>query len=89
MRRFTDSFDWFEMAPHPELLSHDDGVYLMAQPGRQYAVGFDGGGTVELDATPLRGPAQLRWINAHEGEWIELRTLTPDPWLAVVTSAGE
>jgi hypothetical protein len=71
VRRFTDAADWFALQPRPDLLNHDDGVYLMAQPDRQYALGFDGGGSVELDASALPGPSGLRWMNLHEGKWID------------------
>ena len=77
VRAFTDALDWFVCEPRPDLLSHDDGVYLMAQPGRQYALGFDGGGSVDLDAHALPGPAELRWINMHEGKWISGGRIKP------------
>ncbi len=71
IRTFTDALDWFALEPRPNLLSHDNGVYLMAEPGRQYALGFDGGGSVELDARALTGLAQLRWMNLREDDWID------------------
>jgi hypothetical protein len=77
IRTFTDALDWFALEPRPDLLSHDDGVYLMAQPGRQYALGFDGSGSVELDARALSGPAELRWMNVHEGKWIDAGKVQP------------
>jgi len=77
VRAFTDALDWFVCEPRPDLLSHDDGVYLMAQPGRQYALGFDGGGSVDLDAHALPGPAELRWINMREGKWINGGRIEP------------
>ena len=79
VRTFTDAADWFVMEPGPELLSHDDGVYLMVEPGRQYALGFDGGGSVELDASALPGPAELQWMNFHAGEWIDGGRVEPGP----------
>jgi len=77
VRAFTDALDWFVCEPRPDLLSHDDGVYLMAQPGRQYALGFDGGGSVDLDAHALPGHAELRWMNMHEGKWINGGRIEP------------
>lgn len=77
VRTFTSALDWFALEPRPDLLSHDNGVYLMAQPGRQYALGFDGGGSVELDAGALPGPAHLRWMNVHEGKWIDAGPIEP------------
>jgi hypothetical protein len=94
VRTFTDALDWFALAPRPDLLSHDDGVYLMAQSGRQYALGFDGGGSVELDARALPGPGELRWMNVHEGKWIDggqvepgrvsLKTPGDGLWMAMI-----
>jgi hypothetical protein len=77
VRTFTDTLDWFELQPRPDLLSHDDRVYLMVQPGRQYAIGFDGRGSVELDARALSEPSQLRWMNMHKGEWIDGGRIEP------------
>ncbi|MDI6451657.1 DUF6298 domain-containing protein [Anaerobaca lacustris] len=94
VRTFTNSLDWFALEPRPDLLSHDEGVYLMAQPGRQYALGFDGSGSVELDARALPGPAQLRWMKMGDGEWIDggrvepgrvsLKTPEDGLWMALI-----
>jgi len=93
-RAFTGTLDWFAMQPRPDLLSHDNGVYLMAQSGRQYALGFDGGGSVELDARALPGPTELRWMNVHKGKWIDggqvepgrvsLKTPGDGLWMAMI-----
>jgi hypothetical protein len=66
----------------------------MAQPGRQYALGFDGAGSVKLDARALPAPAGLRCMNLHEGKWIDggevepgwisLQTPGPGQWLAMI-----
>jgi hypothetical protein len=77
VRAFTGALDWFKMQPRPDLLSHDKGVYLMASLGRHYALGFDGGGTVELDARALSGPAELRWMNMRDAKWIEGEEVEP------------
>lgn len=95
VRRFTDAIDWFECKPRPDLLSHQDGVYLMALEGKQYALGFDGGGTVDLNASSLTGTASMRWMNMHLGEWIEggqvepgvIALQTPDEglWMVLIS----
>jgi hypothetical protein len=94
VRTFTNALDWFTLEPRPDLRSHDNGVYLMAQPGRQYALGFDGGGSVALDARALPGPAQLRWMKMHENKWIDagqvepgrisLKTPSDGLWMALI-----
>ncbi|MBN1513366.1 MAG: hypothetical protein JXB13_15220 [Phycisphaerae bacterium] len=99
VRGFTGALDWFALEPRPDLLSHDNGVYLMADPGRQYTLGFDGGGSVELDGRVLRGPAQLRWMNVQEGTWIEggridpgrISLKTPDDglWMALILAGSD
>ncbi len=70
-RIFTNAMNWFEMEPLPGLLSHGEGVYLMASPENQYAIGFDGAGSVELNASALNDSGKLRWMNLHEGKWID------------------
>jgi hypothetical protein len=77
VRTYTNALDWFTLEPRPDLLSGDNGVYLMAQPGRQYALGFDGGGSVELDARALSGPARLRWMSMHDDKWIDGGRIEP------------
>lgn len=77
VRRFTNSINWFECEPRPDLLSHQDGVYLMAFEGKQYALGFDGGGIVDLNARSLAGSARLKWMNIHKGEWIDGSQVEP------------
>lgn len=94
VRTFTNALNWFACEPHPDLLSHDDGVYLMAKPGSFYAIGFDGGGYVDLDASALKGSANLKWMNMHGGEWIDggqvkpgkIHVQTPEDglWMALV-----
>jgi hypothetical protein len=97
VRTFTDALDWFAMQPRHDLLSHDNGVYLMAQLGRQYALGFDGRGSVELEVRALSEPPQLRWMNMHQGEWIDggriepgrisLKTPGDGLWMALIRPA--
>ncbi len=77
VRKFTDALDWFRCEPRPDLLSHGERVYLMAEPPRQYALGFDGPGHVELDLRDLPGPAELRWMNLHKGKWVRPQPLEP------------
>ncbi|MEX2545987.1 MAG: hypothetical protein WD316_12735 [Phycisphaeraceae bacterium] len=97
VRKFTSELDWFRCAPAPELLSHGEGVYLMAEPGRQYALAFDGPGRVELDLRDLPGPAELRWMKLHKGKWVRPQRVEPGVqtletpgdalWLAMVRVA--
>ena len=95
IRTFTNALDWFEMQPQPGLLSHDEGVYLMASPGIQYAIGFDGAGSVVLDASALKVNGELKWMNLNEGNWsdgvqiepgkIILNTPGEGYWLAMIS----
>jgi hypothetical protein len=95
IRTFTNALDWFEMKPQPGLLSHNEGVYLMATAGKQYAIGFDGAGSVFLDASALKVDGKLEWMNLHEGKWIDgghiepgnilLNTPGEGYWLAMIS----
>ena len=43
----------------------------MAKPGEFYAIGFDGSGSVVLDASALNGSENLKWMNMRQGQWID------------------
>lgn len=59
----------WDMAPANDLLSLrvEDGAYLSAQPGRQYALFFPRGGRIGLDLAAHRGPFTLRWFDIAAG----------------------
>ena len=101
LRMATDELDLALMAPRNDLLSdrEENEAYLLAEPGRQYAIYFPGGGSVTLDMSPAEGAWQYRWINLDVAEWQEYRnvqqqgrlTLTSPSeghWIAVILPAG-
>ncbi|RKU28355.1 hypothetical protein C6497_09040 [Candidatus Poribacteria bacterium] len=75
MRMITDEMDVFTCEPQNQLLSNreDNEAYVIANPGKEYAVYFPKGGSVDLnlnvkdekDAKTVR----LRWININKSEW--------------------
>jgi hypothetical protein len=68
-RLLASHVNLWDMAPANALLSQraDDGAYLSAQPGRQYALYFPRGGSVGLDLQTHRGPFTLRWFDIAAG----------------------
>ncbi|MBN1154227.1 hypothetical protein JXB12_04830 [candidate division KSB1 bacterium] len=97
-RIFTDQFDIFSCAPHPELLSiHNSGdVYCLAAPGRLYGVYFPMGGTTTLRIENPDRDLKLRWFNPENGEFLDdihidskviVELNSPDtlhPWLVLI-----
>ena len=73
LRMANDELDMALTAPMNELLSdrEDNEAYLLAEPGRQYALYFPEGGSVELDMSHGSGQWTCRWINLDQAEWSE------------------
>ena len=101
LRMATDELDLALMAPRNDLLSdrEENEAYLLAEPGRQYAVYFPGGGSVNLDMSPSEGAWQYRWINLDEAVWQEYRSVqlqglfsltapSAGHWIAVILPVG-
>ncbi|TVR70681.1 MAG: hypothetical protein EA408_10730 [Marinilabiliales bacterium] len=97
LRMATDELDIALTAPMNELLSdrEENEAYLLAEPGRQYALYFPEGGSVELDMSHASGQWTCRWINLDQAEWSgsthvrggrKMRLATPGEghWIAVL-----
>ena len=97
LRMATDQLDIALTSPRNDLLGdrRENEAYLLAEPGRQYAVYFPDGGSVYLDMSPSEGGWSVRWINLGKAEWIDqdrvqaggaVRLETPDKghWIAVI-----
>ena len=77
-RMLTDAMALFVCAPRPKLLSGRDEneAYCLAEPGKQYAVYFPDGGTLELDISETKGRPQLRWLEIDRSTWNRPQTVT-------------
>ncbi len=75
MRMITDEMDIFTCEPNNELLSNreDNEAYTIANPGKEYAVYFPKGGSVELNLSVDRQEdaknVKIRWLNINKSEW--------------------
>lgn len=69
--------DLIQAEPNLALLSNrdDDEAYMAATPGRQYALYFPNGGSVELDLSDAQGDFNLRWVDVLKAEWAEQSTI--------------
>jgi hypothetical protein len=79
-RQFTDELNVFSMEPRNDLLSDrsENEAYLLAEPGKQYALYFPkdaGDGRVTLDLTEAKGRWTLKWLNILESQWGQEQTL--------------
>ena len=72
-RMLTDAMDLFACEPRGDLLSdrNDKEAYCLAEPGRQYAVYFPGGGSVTLDLSGAPEELTARWLDIENAEWTE------------------
>ena len=75
MRTITDEMDVFTCEPHNDLLSNraDNGAYTTANPGKEYAVYFPKGGSVDLNLSAGKSTdtktVSIRWLNIRKSEW--------------------
>ncbi len=75
MRTITDEMDIFTCEPHNDLLSNraDNGAYTIANPGKEYAVYFPKGGSVDLNLSANgktdTKTVKIRWLNIHNSKW--------------------
>ena len=75
MRTITDEMDVFTCKPHNDLLSNreDNGAYTIANPGKEYAVYFPKGGSVDLNLSAGKSTdtktVSIRWLNIRKSEW--------------------
>ena len=101
MRMITDEMDVFRCEPNNELLSNreDNEAYTFAHPGKEYAVYFPKGGSVDLNlSVGKRSDAEtvkIRWLNILKSAWtteqeipfsdsITLSTPTESHWAVLV-----
>ena len=101
MRILTDKMDIFTCEPHNDLLSNraENGAYTIANPGREYAVYFPNGGSVDINlSTSEKADTKavtIRWLNIAKSEWtqegeipfsdsITLSALTEDHWAVLI-----
>ena len=52
MGKFLRSIHWWELEPHPELVSDSPEPYCAAVPGREYVVYLRYGGSAKVDLRP-------------------------------------
>lgn len=64
---FMEDIPYWTMSPHNELVSSDS--YCLADPGREYVVYAEQGGTVRVDLTGASGTLQVRWLNPRTGQY--------------------
>jgi hypothetical protein len=72
LRTVVKEFAIEQTDPRNDLLNDrkNNEAYLLAEPGRQYAVYFPDGGSVIIDLADAEGEMKYRWINLDEGRWI-------------------
>ena len=77
MRMITDKMDVFKCEPHNDLLSNraENEAYTFANPGKEYAVYFPNGGSVDLTLSTGKKTytkkGTVRWLNIAKSEWIQ------------------
>jgi hypothetical protein len=64
--------------PRNDLIESDDEVYLLAEPGNQYAAYFPDGGIAAVGMEPSGKVFEYRWINLDEAEWSEPATISAE-----------
>ncbi len=77
MRMITDSIDIFTCEPHNDLLSNrkENEAYATANPGKEYAIYFPDGGSVDLDLSHASGELKAKWLDIASSQWAKEETL--------------
>lgn len=70
LKDFLHGFDFIRMQPDQNLIRKAPGIFArgLADPGRQYAVYFDGEGPVDLALNIPDGRYRIEWIHTKTGE---------------------
>ncbi|MDE0088309.1 MAG: hypothetical protein OXU23_21485 [Candidatus Poribacteria bacterium] len=75
MRSITNKMDVFTCEPNNDLLSNrkENEAYTFANPGKEYAVYFPKGGSVDLNLSVGKNTdaktVKIRWLNINKSEW--------------------
>ena len=96
-RKLETRIKLWDVEAHQKLLSdrESDEAYLVARPGRSYAVYFTQGGSVGLNLKGHAGKFHLKWIAVGTGEWsreadlkgggvVRIKTPAKAPYVAVI-----
>ncbi|MBL7187773.1 MAG: DUF5060 domain-containing protein [Phycisphaerae bacterium] len=77
MRMLTGKMDIFTCEPHNDLLSNrkENGAYVIANPGKEYAVYFPNGDPVALDLSAVQGRMKAGWLDIAQSQWAKEETL--------------
>ena len=66
MSKYLNSFKWWELAPHPELVIQNPSRYCIANPGKEYLVYLRYGGNFKLDLSAFSANDNYNY------EWVDL-----------------
>jgi hypothetical protein len=77
MRMLTGKMDIFICEPYNDLLSKrkENGAYVIANPGKEYAVYFPNGDPVALDLNAVQGKMKAGWLDIAQSRWSREETL--------------
>ena len=80
MRMLTDGMDVFTSEPHNDLLSNrkENSAYAIANLGKEYAVYFPNGNSVEIDLNAVQGSVKAKWLDITESLWAKEEMLKGD-----------
>ncbi len=87
LRMFTDEMNIFRCEPDNTLLSNraSGEAYCMAEKGKQYAVYFSNGGSVNLDMTGASGEFDLKWLDIANSDWGATSTISGGGMVTLAT----
>ncbi len=96
MRDLSSKMDFFEGQPANDILlsRQEGGSYCRAIPGKEYAVYFPAGGSVEIDLSRFRSQPELEWLDVLNTQWhtpvklergmVKLETPGKGHWVALI-----
>ena len=77
LARFFQKVNWWQMAPHPELVLEYPDNYALAVPGQEYVIYLRWGGTlkVDLQSTSDTDTFEYYWLDPATGATTNIETL--------------
>ena len=77
-RMLFNEFNVFTSEPNNSLLSNRsyNEAWCLAEIGKQYAVYFRDGGSVEIDMSEASGDFEVKWLKIEESEWSATFTIS-------------
>ena len=87
---FFKNVEWWNMAPHPELVKEYPQPFCLAKPGEEYVIYLRYGGVAKLEMDALASGRRYKyhWINPATGKVFDIKSIQGDTILQFSSPEG-